>query len=993
MAAELIGRHEELSSLTAFLEAIESGSSAFVVEGEAGIGKTTVWQAGVRAAELAGCRVLSCRPTGSEARFSFAALGDLLEPVLEEMLPRLPAVQRRALELALVLSEADDEPGRGAGRRARLFSACFEPLPRPGAVVVAVDDAQWLDQPTATVLEFAARRLREEPIGLLLARRSAGDEPPPLGLARALPDERLQRIRLGPLSLRELHELLFSRLQVDLHGADPAPPPRGLGRQSLLRARDRAGARPLRQRPHSGRNAARARDAARARSRPPCRRFPRVRGRRSSPPPRCRSRRSRLVEAALPRGAAASSSLASAVEADVIELRLGRIRFTHPLLASTLYADASPVRRRRLHRRLATVVADPEEKARHLALAAEGPDAEVASALDRAAVAARARGASEVAALLTEQARQLTPPARPVELWRRTMKAVEYSYEAGDSIRAHQLGKEAVALAPGSRDRANALNILARVNLYEDLALAVRLWEEALAEVDIDLATRAASQHGLAVAAWMRCTDLSAAADQARAAVESAAGLDSVALARALMVQAGIDGMRGEPGALALMERAAELDGQTQHSHVLRQSSHLMGFFLWWADRLEEFRASVEQLYERAVSEGDESSVPTLLTQRCIAEIPFGNLAEAKRLLEEAVATSPAGGEPYTWKLAVDARISGLLGLVDRARDAGERAVALAEEIGRNWPRLWALGALGFVELSLGHPAEAHEHLARAITSAEEAGIREPSECGFVIDDVEALIALGRVDDAAALLEPLEARSVAFDRPSARGGCARCRGLLLAARGDLPGALAALEEALEQHERVPRPFELARSLLALGVIERRAKKKAAARETLERALATFDRVGARLWAEKARTELGRIGGRAALPLGADPDRRAGRSPRRRRPHQSRGRRRAVHERSHGRLEPPQDLRQARRSLAPRARRARAPGRRRLTAPRQYRQFPPVSCQPRRSAYRSGGGGDGKGSLGYLPDARCVDCRLDFVCRHDACGSLGGGVGE
>ena len=80
------------------------------------------------------------------------------------------------------------------------------------------------------------------------------------------------------------------------------------------------------------------------------------------------------------------------------------------------------------------------------------------------------------------------------------------------------------------------------------------------------------------------------------------------------MVQAGIDGMRGEPGALALMVRAVELDGQTQHSHVLRQSSHLMGFFLWRADRFEEFRASVEQLYERAVSQGDESSVPRFYT-------------------------------------------------------------------------------------------------------------------------------------------------------------------------------------------------------------------------------------------------------------------------------------------------------------------------------------------------------------------------------------------
>ena len=461
MAAELIGRDGELSSLTAFLEAIESGPSAFVVEGEAGIGKTTVWQAGVRAAELAGCRVLSCRPTGSEARFSFAALGDLLEPVLEEMLPGF----RRCSGVRSSLRSSSPRRARSpVGERAvaRAFLGVLRALAEAGRVVVAVDDVQWLDQPTATVLEFAARRLREEPIGLLLARRSVGDELPPLGLAQALPDERLQWIRLGPLSLRELHELLFTRLRVDLHGP------------TLRRLREASGGNPFF-----------ALEIGRALVRsgtdpPPAETLPvpetlrqLVRDRLAPLPARTQeallaaSALSQptlaLVEAALPRGAAASSTLASAVEVDVIELKLGRIRFTHPLLASTLYADASPVRRRRVHRRLATVAVDPEEKARHLALAAEGPDAEVASALDRAAVAARARGASEVAALLTEQARELTPPARPVELWARTMKAVEYSYEAGDSIRAHHLGKDAVALAPGSRDRANALNLLARV--------------------------------------------------------------------------------------------------------------------------------------------------------------------------------------------------------------------------------------------------------------------------------------------------------------------------------------------------------------------------------------------------------------------------------------------------------------------------------------------------------------------------------------------------
>src|SRR5207249_2225841 len=132
---------------------------------------------------------------------------------------------------------------------------------------------------------------------------------------------------------------------------------------------------------------------------------------------------------------------------------------------------------------------------------------------------------------------------------------------------------------------------------------------EALAEVDIDLPTRAASQHGLAVAGWMRHADLTAAAADARTAVAAAEHVDSVALARALMLQAWIDGARAEPGALALMERALELEGETKHSHVLRQASHHMGLFLAWADRFEEWRESLEQLYGRAVSEGDESSI------------------------------------------------------------------------------------------------------------------------------------------------------------------------------------------------------------------------------------------------------------------------------------------------------------------------------------------------------------------------------------------------
>jgi DNA-binding CsgD family transcriptional regulator len=94
----------------------------------------------------------------------------------------------------------------------------------------------------------------------------------------------------------------------------------------------------------------------------------------------------------------------------------------------------------------------------------------------------------------------------------------------------------------------------------------------------------------------------------------------------------------------------------------------------------------------------------------------------------------------------------------------------------------------------------------------------------------------------------------------------RCRGLVLAAKGDFHGALRALDKALKVHERIPVPFEHARTLLVLGICQRRAKQWAAARRSMEWALDMFRELGARLWAERAEVELGRIGGRAASPL-------------------------------------------------------------------------------------------------------------------------------
>src|SRR5580765_6583323 len=208
---ELQGRERELEVLAAYVEAVREGPRAFVVEGEPGIGKTTVWEAAVAAARERGHRVLTCRPAGSEVQLSFAALGDLLEDVLDETLGELPRPQRRALEIALLLEDPQGlPPDQRAIGLAVLGAVRFLAASRP--VLVAVDDVQWLDGPSAAVLQFALRRLRREPLGVLATLRPGAPEDV-LELERALPTERL---RLGPLTAASIHRIVRSQLDVAL---------------------------------------------------------------------------------------------------------------------------------------------------------------------------------------------------------------------------------------------------------------------------------------------------------------------------------------------------------------------------------------------------------------------------------------------------------------------------------------------------------------------------------------------------------------------------------------------------------------------------------------------------------------------------------------------------------------------------------------------------------------------------------------------------------
>jgi DNA-binding CsgD family transcriptional regulator len=173
--------------------------------------------------------------------------------------------------------------------------------------------------------------------------------------------------------------------------------------------------------------------------------------------------------------------------------------------------------------------------------------------------------------------------------------------------------------------------------------------------------------------------------------------------------------------------------------------------------------------------------------------------------------------------------------------------------------------ALGHLELAVDAPERAVSHLAPTLDFVRREAIVEPGAMRFVIDQAEALLALGRVEEAVALVDWYEGLAARLGRGSALANCARCRGLLAAQAGDLDGALSAFGEALEGHDQVDIPLDRGRTLLALGSAQRRAKRRREARETLEEALAVFDRIGAALWADRARAELKRISGRAASP--------------------------------------------------------------------------------------------------------------------------------
>jgi DNA-binding CsgD family transcriptional regulator len=816
-----------------------------VLEGEAGIGKSTLWLAGLEHARERGLRVLTARPAEAEQGLAHAALGDLLEGVADEILPGLAAPRRRALEVALLREEAggDAVDPRAVGIATR---SALQLLAEGGSLLVAIDDVQWLDASTADALAFALRRLAPDGTLLLFARRLAAGSPPPR-LEQALDPESVRRLAVGPLSVGALHRVVRDRLG------------RSFARQTLLRIHEQSGGNPFFALQLAGVVDTDA-DPAQPLAVPETLEDL-LRARMSGLPGSTRealalaSALGAMPEALLRRAGVDAASLEPAFAANVIERSDGTIRFTHPLLSTVLYADLGSARRT-VHAQIAEIADEPLLRARHLALAKDEPDVGVAAELEAAATLAGDRGARAGAAELAEQALRLTPAAAPDERRRRALAAARAHHAAGEWTRARMLANELLAEAEIGALRAEALVLLAEL---ESVDRGVVLLEEALAEAASRPALQSLVHCRLAWATRFR-TGYVRALEHARAAYELADGLgDDELRERAEAVQAALAWIAGEAERPELPARPHDFATAVGGAQLVQEATFAVVSTLACSNRRDEALALLEREQEEWRERDEPRSARALWGLAWVEfwggrwELAADHAAAAYDIAIQYGLEVPQDHLP----IAIVALHRGRLAL---AREHSERALELAyEQFALHPPQHLAI--LGLAASWAGDSAAAESWLDKADTQAAALDWGEPSIRWWTSDHVELLLELGRVEEGLRILDDWEADATRLGREWVLAHATRCRGLVAAAGGDSARADSLLQQAIVRHEEVCDLYGRARALLALGIVRRRERQKRAAEDALREALDGFEQLGAGTWMAKTTEQMGRLGGR------------------------------------------------------------------------------------------------------------------------------------
>jgi DNA-binding CsgD family transcriptional regulator len=851
-SSAIFGREHELARAEAFLNAADKRFGVLRLHGEPGVGKTTIWRDVIRRADDRGFKVLSCRPAEAETTFALSGLADLVEPVESERYAALAPPQRRALEVALLRV---DPTGTGLDSRALATAvrSLLANLSAEGPLLVAIDDVQWLDPDTAAIVQFVLRRLAGTRMKWLFAARL----PEPGWLANGgLAAPELQTIvQLGPLPLSAIHQMLRSRIDTPMsrpalrrvHQASAGNPLFALEIARALGTPARTGAVAPLGIPVSLRGLLADRIPA------------------LSP-----GARAALLSAAalshptveLVEQASSATGLAAAEETGLLRAEAGQIVFAHPLYASVVYDSVSRLQRSELHLRLARLVSDAEERARHLALATVHAEENVARTIEDGAATARSRGAWESAADLFERARTLTPPCQPDAAHRRIIAAAQCRVYAGERARARELLADVLTRALSRPLRADALRLLAEISYNdEQVAEAGRLYREALGYTD-DPRLMVMIELGLSFLSGQLADPVAGSLHARRALAQAEVTGDKALLAPALALTTLYDYLTGRGVSWDTVQRSLALEDRGTIMPLMWRPSTIEGLVLAYVGRHSEARNRLAEVWTGALDRGDESDLAFIGLWRSWLDSRSGNFAMALALAEEAISVaSLTGSESVRMHLlAQRALVHAYRGdVAETLKDCAEAAVRSESP----WVRVWIAAARSALELSRGDFGAAWAACREVTSAIEQYGLAEPVPAFFLPDAIEALVAMGALDRAEKLLDAFADRGRELDRAWALATAGRCRGLLLATRGDIPGAREVLEQALAQHDRFDMPLERARTLLVSGVVERRARKPARARDLLEQALEICEQLGAALWAQRARQELGQLAARRA----------------------------------------------------------------------------------------------------------------------------------
>ncbi len=831
----VVGRDDELSTIRRIVAEAREGYAALTLEGGAGIGKTTLWLAGIDAAREGGANVLSSRATEAESNLSMTVVSDLLAPVSDDVFAALPSPQRLALEVALLRSEPGPRPPEARAVAAGLL-AILRALAADAPVLIAIDDTQWLDRASADALTFAARRLEQEPVGFLLTARTGSGNP----VTPIVEAHRAERLDVGAISYGAVRRLLLDRLALG--------PPRRILRQ----IHETTGGNPLFAL-ELGRALAQRGYPAIGEELPHVGNVEELLGVRVaglSKPVR------KVLLAVALNGELRTSQLDAltdraaadeALDAGLVLIDGDRVRASHPLVSAAAREGSGVGERRALHLALAAAAEDGTLRARHLALAAERPDASLAASVAAAAARALGRGAITDAVELAEHALRLTPaeaPGRPDRL----VALAEYLEIAGEYPRMTELLTRHAEAVPHGAARARSHLLLAKVSW--DLAAheenLERAWEES--EDDrplraIVLATKAGTFAGSQVE---RIRESEAWALEAR----RLAGPDVDPYIPFALGWCRI--LRGRP------VDGAAADGAPATTYF-ESLDRVAGVRLAFRGQVEAARAGFARLLPLADERGEALSYAVLHLHLCELELRAGEATVAARLLD-------GWPEQSGFWLLPRSRCAALLaatrGLADEAARLASTTIAAAEAEEEPWDLLEATRARGIAALQTGNPVAAAESLRMVWEHAGREGVDDPGAFPVAPDLVEALAGLGELEQARAVTARLRELAEEQEHPWGLASATRCEGLTrLAADGYEESPAELMVAAACCYAELGLRFDQGRTLLALGRVQRRHRKWAAARASLEQAAAVFGDSGCTGWADEARSELARVGGR------------------------------------------------------------------------------------------------------------------------------------